>query len=252
MPSKPRPIIRASLTALLLVATSAPAQQPAFDVASIKPHQTEPNSENRQRIDSAPGSLTMRNVNLRDCIKWAYGVKDYQIAGPSSLDSEKYDISAKAAGRASLTAMKEMLQVLLRDRFHMQFHRASKEMQFYELVVAKSGPKLHNADPSGNTDMRGRDGSFQFRNTSMQQFAEDLAALTAVARPVLDRTGIPGNFDFDLNFGSAFEMKTALNGGDGPSIFTLLQEQLGLQLKSGKGPIEQLVVDSADRIPGEN
>jgi uncharacterized protein (TIGR03435 family) len=125
-------------------------------------------------------------------------------------------------------------------------------MPLYELVAAKSGPKLHNADPSGNTGMRGRDGSFQFRNTSMQQFAEDLAALTAVARPVLDRTGISGNFDFDLNFGGPLEMKTALNGGDGPSIFTLLQEQLGLQLKSAKGPIEQLVVDNVDRVPGEN
>jgi uncharacterized protein (TIGR03435 family) len=148
--------------------------------------------------------------------------------------------------------MKEMLQALLRDRFHMQFRRGSKDMQLYELVVAKTGPKLHNADPAGNTDMRGGNGSFQFRNTSMQQFAEDLAALNAVARPVLDRTGISGNFDFNLNFGGAFEMKMALNGGDGPSIFTLLQEQLGLQLKSGKGLIEQFVVDKIDALPGEN
>ena len=96
--------------------------------------------------------------------------------------------------------------------------------------------------------MRGGNGSFQFRNTSMRQLAEDLSTLTAVDRPVLDRTGIRGTFDFNLNFGGAFEMKLALNGGDGPSIFTVVQEQLGLQLKPGKGPIQQFTVDSVDKV----
>lgn len=204
-------------------------------------------------MDSEPGSVTMRNVNLRDCIQWAWDVKDYQVAGPDALNTNKYDISAKAGQRASLPEMRQMLQTLLQERFHLQLHRESKEMSVYELVVLKSGPKLHKADPGGNTDMRGGNGSFQFRNTSMEQFADDLSGLAAVARPVLDRTGIPGNFDFELNFGGAYDMKLTLNGAAGsPSLFTLIQEQLGLQLKTGRGRIEQIVVDAVDKAPAEN
>src|SRR5580658_589565 len=101
--------------------------------------------------------------------------------------------------------------------------------------------------------MNGENGSFVFRATSMPQFAEDLSTLSQVDRPVLDRTGIPGVFDFNLKFGeSNEEIKRAFRAGDGASIFTLIQEQLGMKLEARKGPIEMLVIDRVERAPSEN
>jgi hypothetical protein len=91
-------------------------------------------------------------------------------------------------------------------------------------IAAKSGPKLHKAEPDSNTSMRGENGAFVFRGTSMPQFAEDLSTLSQVDRPVLDRTGIPGVFDF----------KRTRIAGDGVSIFTLIQEQLGWKRRKGR------------------
>jgi uncharacterized protein (TIGR03435 family) len=146
-----------------------------------------------------------------------------------------------------------MLQTLLKDRFQLQFHRETKELPVYALVAAKSGPKLHKAEPDRNTSMKGENGSFVFHGTSMPQFAEDLSTLSQVDRPVLDRTGIPGVFAFNLKFGeSNDEIKRALIAGDGALIFMLIQEQLGLKLEARKGPIEMLVIDHVERAPSEN
>src|SRR5580704_15608648 len=183
--------------ALVALALSAGAQQPAFEVASVKPHKPGVAAENRGResIDTVPGVLTIRNASLSSCIKWAYLVKDYQISGPAWLNEERYDITAKAAGPARLDELRRMLRMLLAERFSLQLHRETKELPVYRLVTAKSGPKLHKAEPGGNTSMRGENGSFVFRGTSMEQLAEDLSGLTQVDRPVLDRTGISGVFD---------------------------------------------------------
>jgi uncharacterized protein (TIGR03435 family) len=241
--------------ALVALALSAGAQQPAFEVASVKPHKPDVAAENRGResIDTVPGVLTIRNASLSSCIKWAYLVKDYQISGPAWLNEERYDITAKAAGPARLDELRRMLRMLLAERFSLQLHRETKERPVYRLVTAKSGPKLHKAEPGGNTSMRGENGSFVFRGTSMEQLAEDLSGLTQVDRPVLDRTGISGGFDFDLKVGEDnLEMKRALIAGDGPSIFTLIPEQLGLKLEARKDVVEVLVIDQAEKAPSEN
>jgi len=236
------------------LAFSAGAQSPAFEVASVKPHiSAVAEGRTRESIDSVPGSLTIRNASMSSCLKWAWLVKDYQISGPSWLNDERYDIIAKAAGPAPLAQLRQMLRTLLAERFHLQLHRETKELPVYALVAAKGGPKLHKAEPGGNTDMRGENGSFVFRNTSMPLFAEDLSTLSQMDRPVLDRTGIPGFFDFNLKFAeSNDEMKRALIAGDGASVFTLIQEQLGLKLEARKGPVGMLVIDHAERAPTEN
>jgi len=234
---------------------SAGARQPAFEVASLKPHKPNVAGENRGResIDTAPGVLTVRNASLRSCIKWAYFIGDYQISGPAWLNDERYDITAKAAGPARLDELRRMLGTLLAERFRLQVHREAKELPVYRLVASKSGPKLHKAESGGNTSMQGENGSFVFRGTSMAQLADDLSGLTQVDRPVLDRTGIPGVFDFTLKFGEDNnEMKRALIAGDGPSIFTLIEEQLGLKLEARKDAVEVLVIDHAERVPSEN
>ncbi len=238
---------------LLMPALACPilAQQPAFEVASIKPHIQA--GRERSSIDSSPGSLRITNESVGSCIKWAYQVRDYQIVGPAWLVNEKFDIAAKARNAAPFDELRKMLQTLLADRFQLRFHRETRELPVYALVVTKSGPKLHKAEPGGNTDMHGENGSFVFHGTSMGQFADDLATLSAVDRPVLDRTGIPGAFDFRLKFGeNNDEMKRALVSGDEVSIFTLIQEQLGLRLEAEKGPVEMLVVDHIEKTPTEN
>ncbi len=243
----------ASLVAGAALSSLAGAQAPAFEVASIRPRNTADAGRGRSSIDSAPGSLTIRNAGLSSCIKWAYHVMDYQISGPAWLQIDKYDITAKSTGPAPMEQLRQMLQTLLAERFQLQVHRETKELPVYALVAAKSGPKLHKADPDGNTGMKGDNGSFVFHGTSMPQFAEDLSTLSQVDRPVLDRTGIPGVFDFNLKFGeSNDEMKRALITGDGASIFTLIQEQLGLKLEARKGPVEMLVIDRVERAPTEN
>jgi uncharacterized protein (TIGR03435 family) len=240
------------LTAITL-SVSARAQPSAFDAASVRSHKPVAEGRDPERIDSVPGSLTIRNASLASCIKWAYLVRGYQISGPAWLMAEKYDITAKAAGPAPLNQLRQMLRTLLADRFQLQFHRETKELPVYALVAVKSGPKLHKGEPGGNTSMRGENGAFMFHGTSMPQFADDLSTLSQVDRPVLDRTGIPGVFDFNLKFGeSNDEMKRALIAGDGASIFTLLQEQLGLKLEAQKGPVDLLVIDHVERVPTEN
>jgi uncharacterized protein (TIGR03435 family) len=243
------------LLSVAALALSAGAQQPAFEVASVKPHKPDVAGENRnhESIDSVPGALTVRNASLGSCIKWAYLVRDYQISGPAWLNEERYDITAKAAGPARLDELRRMLRTLLAERFSLRLHREAKQLPVYSLVAAKSGPKLHKAEPGSNTSMQGENGSFVFRGTSMAQLAEDLSTLSQVDRPVLDRTGIPGVFDFSLKIGEDNnEMKRALIAGDGPSIFTLIQEQLGLKLEARRDVAEVLVVDHAARIPSEN
>jgi uncharacterized protein (TIGR03435 family) len=235
----------------MLLLPAALAQSAAFDVASVKPHKAiGPVTEGRsdESIEIEPGSLNMRNVRLSSCIKWAYQVKDYQIAGPDWLHAEKYDIAAKAAGPARTEELREMLQTLLRERFQLQVHRETRELTVYALTVSKSGPKLHKAEPQSNSGMQRVDGTFVFDAMSMPQLADDLSTFVQVDRPVLDRTGIRGVFDFSLKFAdSAAELKRVLSEGDGPSIFTVIQEQLGLRLEGQKGPIEILVIDHVER-----
>jgi uncharacterized protein (TIGR03435 family) len=199
----------------------------------------------------------MRNVNLISCVAWAYEAKEYQIAGPGWLPLEKYDIDAKAAGPVPMAQMRRMLQRLLRDRFQLRIHRETREISVYLLKTGRSGPKLHKADSGGNTAMRREDRSFLFSSTSLPQFADDLAGLSRVDRPVQDRTGIPGAFDFRLKFGeTSEEMKRVLNthdqSGDGPSLFTLIEEQLGLKLEAKRGPVEMFIIDHAEKTPTEN
>jgi uncharacterized protein (TIGR03435 family) len=245
----------AVLALLVSLSPAAFAQSPAFDAASIKLHKSGPAPEgaNRESIEAQPGSLTMRNVNLLSCVRWAYGLREYEVSGPAALTDEKYDILARADSRVPLAHVAEMLQVLLAERFQLRAHREKKERPVYVLALAKSGPKVQQADPGGNTAMFRRDGSFVFRSRSMQQFADDLSGLARVDRPVLDHTGIPGVFDFSLKFGdTGEEMKRVLNDGDGASLFTLIQEQLGFNVEAKKAMIDMLVVDHVEKAPAEN
>jgi uncharacterized protein (TIGR03435 family) len=140
-----------------------------------------------------------------------------------------------------------MLQTLLASRFKLALHRENKELSVYALVVAKNGQKLTNAKDEGGPDIRVSDGSFIFQNVSMPDFAEKLSDLRTIDRPVVDRTGIQGVFDITLKSAAS-----AMLEDDGPSVFTLIQDQLGLKLEAKKAPVEILIIDHAEKVPTEN
>lgn len=226
--------------------------QSQFEVASIKPSQAgnmDREGNRREDVDTAPGSLTMRNVSLSSCIRWAYGVQRSQVSGPAWVDSERFDIAAKAANPASEDQLKVMLQALLGDRFKLTLHRDSKIVSLYALVVAKNGPKLQASEGEGKSKRVGNAVKGSFEQTSLPEFAEYLSV--PFRAPVVDMTGLKGRFDFKTDFSGFFVPGSSLDDLPG-FISTAIQEQLGLRLESRKAPLEILVIDHAERVPSEN
>jgi len=241
--------------AAILATTFAGADQ--FEVASVKPNRVGSaggESAPREKITASPGSLTMQSVSLQACIKWAYGLRDFQISGPVWLTSERYDIVAKASGPSTEAELRIMLRALLAGRFKLKTRVETKERPVYTLVVAKNGPKLQPAK-DGDPSFGPAGGELVFRNFSMADLADRLSSRPfKLDLPVLDRTGLDGRFDFALKLATnPDELKHTLEGMEqGPSIFVFFQNQLGLKLESRKGPVEILIVDSAEKLPSEN
>ncbi len=228
--------------------------QPSFEVASVKVNIAgSAGGEGREResISAAPGSLTMRNVTLNSCLRWAYSMRDFQISGaPAWFATERYDIAAKAAIPASADEMKTMLQALLAERFHLKIRTEKKALPVYALVIGKKGPKLHASGTEGSAVMRPGEGVLTFQKISMPEFADRLSARPfSIDRPVVDRTGINGVYDFDLKLAdNAAELKRSLERNDGPSIFDVVQQQLGLKLEPQKGLLDNLIIEHAEKI----
>ena len=195
----------------------------------------------------------------------AYNVRDYQMSpeGPGWIRSDRYDIVAKVdgEGRPTMDQVRQMLQKLLADRFQLKLHRETKELPVYALVIGKKGPTLMESAADAKSSMRFGAGQFTGSKVSMTQLALFLS--NALARPVLDGTGLMGTYDFKLQWTPDAGQLPGLGGfgpgpdapppsdPNGPSIFTAVQEQLGLKLESQKGPIEILVLDHAAK-PSEN
>jgi uncharacterized protein (TIGR03435 family) len=226
---------------------------PAFDVASVKESRlakTGGEGSSRSRIEHSPTGLTMRNVSLTDCVMWAYRLDSFQVSVPGSLDSKAYDILAKISEPVPVSQLRLMLRQLLAERFKLNVHRDTKTLPVYALNVAKGGPKLPPALIDGDSHHiverlpRVEDGSFLFPESSMAEFAAKLSLLRGMDRPVMDQTGITGYFDITLK-GAA---RAILD--DGASLFTLVQEQLGLKLIPTKIEVEILIVDHAEKPTG--
>lgn len=231
-------------------AQSPNAQPVAFEVASIRPATNQESSgegNSRSQIETAYDGVTMRNIDLGEMIQWAYRLDHYQLAGQDIVEGQRYDVLAKAGDRVSENTLRLMLQDLLATRFKLQLHREQKKTSVYELVVVKGGPKLPK-DKSATLPPaypkesfpRVVDGSFVFRNVSIGEFAEQLTELRGIEFPVIDHTGIPGVYDITLKSAAS-----ALLDPSGPSLLTLIQEQLGLKLLSARDPIDVVVVDHA-------
>jgi uncharacterized protein (TIGR03435 family) len=260
----------------LLDAQGVAAASPVYtyEVVSIK--LSKPGNGIRMRIGitNTPDGLTAENATLQSVITSAFGVLDFQVSGgPDWLSTERYDIEAKMEASVAdvlqklrpderRLARQKMLQALLVDRFKLAIHRGAKELPVYALVITKTGPKLQEAKP-GDTYPKGFKTADGCAGAGMMMIGESLGANTMTAqgvtiaslvdtlsaslgRPVLDKTGLTGRYDFRLTW-APDENQT---DSSAPSLFTAIQEQLGLKLESGRGPVPTIVIDHIERPSG--
>ncbi|MEO5922936.1 MAG: TIGR03435 family protein [Bryobacteraceae bacterium] len=236
------------ISAAILFAGSLLAQSPEFDVAAIKPAAPQEigRISTRMSTDTDTGSLVYSNVNLKDMLGRAFRVQQYQISGPNSIESERFDVSATFRPGVTPEQVSQMLQALLADRFKLKIHRETKELPAYLLTVAKNGPKLKPSESDGDvaTNSSGKAWHLTAKVT-MRRLAEILTE--QAGRPVLDHTDLAGSFDLKLDWTSGEASDAEI-----PSIFTALQDQLGLKLESTKAPVQSIVVDHVERTPTEN
>jgi len=270
------------LTLILAIAPAAaqpaPGSSIVFDTVSVKPNKSN---------DSHPGSMIRpdgfdaENTTPAWVMYWAFGRYDKaQFSGlPDWARSDRFDIIAKVAGadvpvwgHMSDAEKERMIRDVFADRFKLKTHVETHEQPIYALVVAKGGAKLQAAKPlpaslttpsANGFSVRPGDGVFAFSrtgivavNTTMEELAAHLTALR-LGRQVQDRTSLTGRYDFKLDFSPATAAAAPSAEGlapvpeDYPDIFTAIQEQLGLKLEPGKGPVETLVIDHIER-PSEN
>ena len=231
--------------ASLLFAVSATAQL-SFETASIKLNVSgDRSSFTRRGVDS----LALQNWPLRDIVLKAYDLKSYALEAPDWLASRNFDLNAKASGKATEDELRQMLQALLKDRFQLKAHPAQKDLRAYVLLPTKGGLKLSSVHDNG---VFGVDVSrfpdrtrIVCRHCTMDKVAEVLADHVGV--PVVDQSGMAEEYSFTL------EWSPSQNANDtGPSIFTALNEQLGMRLEPRRMPISILVVDSILRTPSDN
>jgi uncharacterized protein (TIGR03435 family) len=222
--------------------------QPVFDVASVKATEPARNAQHWSSVDiPSPGYLVAENSSLDELIRFAYSLKEYQVSGPIWLNdaSESFDVRAKASPDTPKDQVRVMLQSLLKERFRLAAHRENKVLPIYELVVAKNGPKLKAADPAGRKGTSSGGGNMTATRVTMSDFAYELSR--DLKRPVFDKTGITGDFDFKLHYEQGEDSVSSTN-----AFLTAVQNTLGLRLESAKGPVEILVIDHIEKVPTEN
>jgi uncharacterized protein (TIGR03435 family) len=253
-----------------------------------------------------PGEIDYTNVRLRELLTRAYGIKPYQLSAPSWMDNERFDIVAKVPRGTTPEQFNTMLQNLLIERFGMMVRRETREIAGYELTVSRGGPKFKESAPAqagaqaegGNQKERvpleeraplkaqkGKDGFpelppgrnnfalFAFPGGVIKYSArgQGISAIcsrleTPLGKPVMDKTGLDGTYDYNLSFTRDERTSTNVVGDPGPStaaagpasidappdLFTAIQDQLGLKLEQKRIPMDIVIVDRAERTPKEN
>ena len=274
--------LRASL---LVVAAGGLFAQPSpapltFEVATVKP--AAPDQRNSGFRFLPGGGLQIQNVHLKGIISFAYDLRDFQISGgPGWLATVPFDILAKPEGAQApadlahvpdkqreviAQQIRERLRSLLAERFQLVLHKETKEFPVYGLVVAKNGPKMEESkDGDGSPQNMNRNNSngknvLTAKRASIPMLVNALS--NTLGRPVVDQTGLKGTYDLNMEWaqdlggagkGPDFpgEKPEAVSEASGPSIFTAIQQQLGLKLESQKGPVEVIVIDRAEK-PSDN
>jgi bla regulator protein blaR1 len=242
--------------------TPAETTPPAFEAASVKPNRATGRRDRTRSIE--PGKITWLDATLGDLMATAYGVKRYQLSGPdwivNASSAVTYDVAATAGKAVSAEEVKRMLGPLLAERFHLVFHRETRELPVFALVLAKGGPKFKEPG-DGGAPVIGPDGEggLSFKNWSMEGLADWLTMLPTLGRPVIDRTTLAGNFSFRANLFNLEkgtppdELKMSMRNSDaGDTLRAMLPDQLGLKLEPQKAALEILVIDRAEKVPTEN
>lgn len=239
------------------------APPPAFEVASIRlSKDPAPGGD----IKVTPGRFAGTDLALQWLILTAYRLRPFQLSGdlPGWTISERYTIDAKAENAASEDRVLEMIQTLVEDRFKLRFHRETKEGPVYVLTIAKGGLKMHPGTcvPSKG-DLPNECGGYgrgEGATTTLNWRGVPISNPAGVAyrslawqlslglgRPVIDKTGLTGGYDVHLHWTAD---RDAGPNATGPSIFTAMEEQLGLKMEAARGPVEYFVVDHAERPSG--
>lgn len=259
-------------TAVPPPASPAVAAPLAFEVSVVKQNKSGSSSSSS---DFRSGRFTASNVSLKRLLQYqAYGIPESRISGgPKWISSERFDIEAKtdnpAADRLRTLARDQrtlqtrtMFQQLLADRFKLTVHWETRDLRVYAMVLAQKGPGLQpSKEPDGHSGTSSNNEQFTARGVTLAQMADALTQefSSELGRVVVDKTGIQGRYDFALkwmpNSGAALANGgtdgSAIPPDSGPSLFTAIQEQLGLKLESTNGPVQVLVIDHAE-MPSEN
>jgi uncharacterized protein (TIGR03435 family) len=271
------------------MAAQAPAQKPSFEVTSVKP--SDPRQRGGAITNQPGGRVVVRGMPLREIMSFAYRVRNFQISGgPGWVGMDRWDIEARAEEGSiprptgppdpnTPDAIAIRLQSLLEDRFQLKIHRDTKELPIYKLSIAKGGskmklsedqtpfqqlegdalPVLPTNEPMPRFSIRGGRGSIEAVAMDMAIIVQALSS--SLGGTVVDNTGLKGLYDIKLEWtpdvapaglvGSGRPEPASAIEPNSPSIFTAIQEQLGLKLESAKGPVEVLVIDHVER-PSEN
>lgn len=228
--------------------------------------------------EADPGMWACENLTLANYVIIAYRVRLYQLSAPDWMSSARFTLQAKLPDGTTKEQQSMMLQNLLADRFKLKVHHETREIQQYDLVVAKGGPKFKEAAPPVPKDSAGapspsgplkldRDGypdvvragysmaimsgraRMYYRDITMEGLATQLAA--QFGKPVTDATSLHGKYEVTLSWSAEIGPRADTNS-DAPTLESAVREQLGLRLEPKKGPVDFIVVDSSEKTPSEN
>ena len=229
---------------------STSTSTPTFDVASIRQNNSDEHARSHIVSSSHDGRLTVINVPLNMLLSFAFAMPQSRITGiPAPLNSQKFDIEAKSdpsvddqlsklSSDQGKLQKQLMIQALLADRFKLATHIQVQQLPVFNLVIAKNGPKLEESKVDGRT-YNTRNGQLSDQGITIPVLADQIAS--QLDRPVIDKTALTGRYDITLKWTPDNATQSASDSA--PSIFTAVQEQLGLKLESTKGPVETLVID---------
>ena len=223
---------------VLLAASLLCAQR--FEVAAIRINHDPAADPN---INSLPGGrLIVTSQNLRDLLKFAFDLKDFQLDGaPGWADGDRYDIDAKAADPHS--NVRRSVQSLLEDRFGLTHHTETRELTIYSLRLAKTALKMTRHDEGSGTKAHTTCGHMTGQRVTSDVIAKMLSRY--LGRDVHDDTRLPGKYDFELSWTP--DAGPCPGAAESPSIFTAVQQQMGLRLESTRGPVQVLVVERVEK-----
>jgi uncharacterized protein (TIGR03435 family) len=249
----------AALASVILPLTAQITPKPAFQAASVKANANSGFSPTTLRI--AGNRFITTGMPLRPLIMQFYNLRDFQIVGgPDWINMDQWDIEGVADESINLqtvdllnpnrpTTASLMVQSLLQDRFQFKSHRETKVLPVYELTVARNGPKLKLSAEQNPVNRRVTRGEIDIQAYPFATFAYLLAR--QLDHLLIDKTNLTGSYDIKLQWNAELTSSVDQSFSDRPSVFTALQDQLGLKLEATKGPVEILVIDSVQK-PTQN